>query len=960
MNRFRSWWRLFRRNQSASLPQRHMRSPLSLRVCEAWWRRFWWFRRNQSASLPQRHKDTKVLGRSPLSLRVCETWWRRFWWFRPQAALLALVALLIHALWPGVAWAGCGVTDFSACADDAQYTIWYGAATFLWAIDAMLLQLAYLLDVFRVWVVETAFTSAYQALVTLVSPLIVPFATIALIVAVLLFLLTPLFGRIRSMNVRHVLVWALIAPLLLTVSGPLIVQTEQVRTGLGAAIFTNVSAIAPGAIFGIASSDMAAPASLYGGNPCGTGALARPGAGANPASLHMDDLAAAMLWANAQDIHCPKFSGPGQDIPDAFYVDAPDGPGFATVNKVGDMNDSSGRATAIQNIQRGATRLALGILPSLLAVLEMLVNLAFGLALVAVWLGLPLGLAFIFFEESSASIAMLLRQGFGVLKVSWASSFLMAILFAALKSSAEMGNAAAYAGLAAGALVLMGWLLISAFGTLNGSVKALSSSLMAGTGLNIAQPVELAAGAAGLAAGALTGGAAIAATAAAAYQQTGSGRYAAGAAVGRIGQVAQLGEVAAAMGYLQDEDVVSGLHAGQRSTQSYRTMRLQMLADARRTGDDGLTMPERAQERDLRRQVAHATGAGPWRGINEGAAAAGDALAGAYGYVRSGQGLQDARVHGSRLLESIGDSWHRVQQGAVEFGAEVDARANVGGSHALGEVGMLTRGAAAAIAVTHDRLSPDRRYRAYRLDDTGKMHMLQRQGAEAALPAGAITVPTAAADLPRLLRQGYAVQHNPDHTVTIWQTAPQPSSAAAPDPQLAQLYKDGALSKEALAGARPPQKPRAQRYLQVPPPEAGVYRVRVIADGQLQAQHLLDSADAVADLAAEQGLPVRMADVPEALVQVPTAQGTQSRVEWLAASRGAQVPRTAPTMSTAVLPEHAARWLERLQHHTPAPALEPPTRQPATGQTVAQTPDPPLSAPEPGLDDATHTEKRAN
>jgi len=59
------------------------------------------------------------------------------------------------------------VTDFSACADDAQYTVWYGVATFLWAIDAMLLQLAYLVDVFRVWVVETAFTSAYGVHLTI-------------------------------------------------------------------------------------------------------------------------------------------------------------------------------------------------------------------------------------------------------------------------------------------------------------------------------------------------------------------------------------------------------------------------------------------------------------------------------------------------------------------------------------------------------------------------------------------------------------------------------------------------------------------------------------------------------------------------------------------------------------------------------------------------------------------------
>lgn len=836
--------------------------------------------------------------------------------YRAQVAALVLAALLTHALWPAVAWAGCGVTDFSACADDAQYTVWYGVATFLWAIGAMLLQLAYLVDVFRVWVVETAFTSAYQVLVTLVNPLIVPFATIALIIAVLLFLLTPMFGRIRSMNVRHVLVWALMAPLLLTVSGPLVVQVEQARIGLGAAIFTDVSAIAPGAIFGVAATDMAAPTPLYGGNPCGTGALARPGAGTNPASLHMDDLAAAMLWANAQDIHCPKFSGPGQDIPDAFYVDPPDGPGFATTNKVGDMNDSSERATAIANIQRGATRLALGILPSVLAVLEMLVNLVFGLALVALWLGLPLGLAFIFFEESSASIAMLLGQGFGVLKVSWASSFLMAILFAALKSSAEMGNAAAYTGLAGGSIVVMGWLLIMAFGTLSGSVRTLSSSVMAGTGLNVMQPVELAAGAAGLAAGALTGGVALAATAAAAYQQTGSGRYAAGAAAGRIGKVAQLGEVAAAMGYLQDDEVVAGLHAGERSTRSYRTMRLQMVADAHRKGDDGLTMRERAQERNLAHQVDDATAPGAWRSINERAAAAGAAVGSAYSYVRSGQGFQDARAGGGRMLESIGDSWHRVRQDVAEFGAEIDARANAAGPSALGEVGMLTRGAAAAIAVTHERFNPDGRYQAYRLDDNGQIRAVERQDIDAKLPPDALTVPNAAANLPRLLRQGYAVQQNSDQTITIWQTDPQKASAAtaSPEKQLAQLYKDGALSKEeikraateAIASGTPAEGAPPQRYLEIPPPEAGVYRVRVIVDGQAQAQQHLDSADAVAALAVEQGLSVRMAaSLPELVVDAerasatpndqaamqvaPVAPGTQSRVERLAASRRVQV-----------------------------------------------------------------------
>src|SRR5262249_8145859 len=136
------------------------------------------------------------------------------------------------------------------------------------------------------------------------------------------------------------------------------------------------------------------------------------------------------------------------------------------------------------------------------------------------------------------------------------------------------------------------------------------------------------------------------------------------------------------------------------------------------------------------------------------------------------------------------------------------------------------------------------------------------------LPVDARIVPNTAANLPRLLRQGYVVQQNPDQTVTIWQADPKQAAtaAAAPEKQLAQLYKDGALSKgeikraaaATIASGRLSEGSAPQQYLEVPPPEAGVYRVRVLADGQAQAQHQIDSAEAVADLAAEQGLPVRI------------------------------------------------------------------------------------------------------
>jgi hypothetical protein len=860
--------------------------------------------------------------------------------YRAQVAALILAALLTRALWPGVAWAGCGVSDFSACADDAQYTIWYGVATFLWSIDAMLLQMAYLIDVFRVWLIETAFTSAYQALVTVVNPLIVPFATIALIIAVILLLLVPMFGRIRALSVRHVLVWALMAPLLLSISGPLIVQVEQARTQLGAAIFTDISAIAPGAIFGVSATDMPAPTPLYGGNPCGAGALGRPGMGSAPNAMHMDDLAAAMMWANAQDIHCPKFSGEGQDIPDAFYVEPSDGPGFATTRKVGEMNDSSERAAAIQNIQRGVTRLGLGILPSILAVLEMLVNLIFGLALIALWIGLPLALAFIFFEESAGSVAILLRQGLGVLKVSWASSFLMAVLFAALKSSAEMGNAAAYTGLAVGSIILMAWMLITAFSTLGGSIKALNTSVMAGTGLNAAQPIEIAAGAAGLAAGALTGGAAIALAGAAAYKQTGSGRYAAGAALGRIGSLSQVGEVAAAMGWMWDEEAIAGLNAGQRSHQGMRTMRLQMVADAHKKGADGLTIGQRAQERGLAHQVDAAT-TDQWRSINEGTAVAGQAVVRAYDYTRSGQVLTDARAAGGRMLESIGDRWEDLKQRAVDFGMEVQVRSTTQPGPLAAPI-TLARGHAALIAAAHDRLSPDRRYDAYSLGENGKLRSEQPRLA-GAQPPDALTVPNTAANVPRLLRTGYTVQQNQDGTLTFWQTDPQRAAAAAkaPQKQLQQLYEAQALNAEeikataaaTLATGKPSEGSPAQKHLEVLPSGQGEYRVREIVGGQVVDRRQAASAAEVAQLAADTGLPVHVvATDPE-----PRVNG------WRVADRESD-PAQAPTEPAAVaaqplvstpptaVPSRVDR--ARAARHT----VETPARSPVVSSAPAEVP----------------------
>ena len=42
-------------------------------------------------------------------------------------------------------------------------------------------------------------------------------------------LLLPLFGRVSLVNVRHALVWTVLAPLVITLSGPAIVQRALLR-----------------------------------------------------------------------------------------------------------------------------------------------------------------------------------------------------------------------------------------------------------------------------------------------------------------------------------------------------------------------------------------------------------------------------------------------------------------------------------------------------------------------------------------------------------------------------------------------------------------------------------------------------------------------------------------------------------------------------------------------------------
>jgi len=679
----------------------------------------------------------------------------RLSWLR--VLLLCGAALAVRLALPGPVAASCGVTDVGACVDDAQYTAWYGAAAFVWtAIDAPLLQAAYLIDVFRHWVVATAFMSAYQALVQLIDPLIVPFAVLALLGGYVLFAISPLTGGSRLMGLRHVLAWVILVPILLTAGGLLIGTTEQARVTVGTAIFAQISTIAPGAIFGVSADDMAAPQPLYeGANPCGSGTLARPD-GALVGTLRTDDLAAALLYADAQDIHCPQAAGPGQDLPDRFFADPPDGPGYATQSRVGDLQLASERQAAVQRMQRGFTRLMLGVLPCVLAVVEALIQLLFALSLVVLWGGLPFALAFIFFEESSASVAALFRHGLGVVKTSWCCTFLIGLLSAALQASAAQGNATGYTAVACLALLLMLVLAATALRTLWGCFSLLNSTLLQGNGVSVTAPLDLAGpaalGAAGVAGGVATGGARLlaagagmVASAGVGSHQTGSGAYAAGAALGRVGPLATVGAVAAGMGWLDDAgELVAGLAAGHQTTRSVPAALRQMQRDGRRPDEAGVTMRDRAQEVQLARQVRTA--------------------------------------QREPVLAGLGDRWQQLrgvaQVSATDGGADT--------------------GAAAPIA---------RRYHAYHWADGQVTRLAPRPVDE--LPADALTVPNAGVNVPRLVRDGFVVQQNPDATVSFWQADADRAAAAVRDPQVlrAELRARQAVPEAALAQARRPTPP---------------------------------------------------------------------------------------------------------------------------------------------------------
>lgn len=346
---------------------------------------------------------------------------------RSESILLGLATAVSWLVTPTPAHAeGCGPRDLAACVNAAQYAFWHGVAGELWSVNRVFLTLAYQLDVFRAWLIQTVFTSVFATIKDAISPALAPMATLAVLVGVLGFLLMPLIGRVEVVNIRRALIWIVVAPLLLGIAGQGLASAEQFRTTLGQTMFAAAQAIGSVPRLGATSGEMnSATASLYPFSGCGGGALERPFTeGGSETGIFMDDLAASMMYADAEDIHCPlEGSGPGSELPDGFYSPAEGGPSggggdYATTQSVSDM-PSSQSAEWVRKLQRGVTRLLMGVVPSLLAVMNAIIQLLFALALVLLFIALPLGLLLVFFTDTAAGVTGLARRMVSVLQTSW-------------------------------------------------------------------------------------------------------------------------------------------------------------------------------------------------------------------------------------------------------------------------------------------------------------------------------------------------------------------------------------------------------------------------------------------------------------------------------------------------------------------------------------------------------------
>jgi hypothetical protein len=487
-----------------------------------------------------------------------------------------VLGLLAGWWWPPAMRAEpCSVTMADACVALVDYNIWYGIAMLVWQADRMLLQAAYQIDHVRWWLVTEAFSSAFEAIRSGFEPLMTPAAVVAAMLALLLVLCVPLLGRIEILNIRQIFVWTVLGPLLLAQAGPLLLELERTRSDVATILTAQVGQSAGTAFSGTPrdSEPSMGPEPLYQDeNICPGGQVRRPapsGAAGDTQALHLDDLAAAFVLADAQDIHCPDVRPPSHTLPDRFFQ--PDAYAFD-----GDMGDGPTlieMKQAAERIKAGVVRLALGLIPATVALMEALIQLLLSASLVVLWLATPLLMIALLFSRDLRPLGELLQRTAQVIVTSWMVTILLALIGVSLLGAAQAGNPSAYAALSLGAGFLVYRMLRAALDLFSANLVGVGAVVSGASGAAVAGATVALGGRASriverVASGSLRGltgaaatGASMVATAAIAARHTTSGRYVAGAIGGHIQPIARVGAIAAALGEL-DPELGAGLAAG--------------------------------------------------------------------------------------------------------------------------------------------------------------------------------------------------------------------------------------------------------------------------------------------------------------------------------------------------------------------------------------------------------------
>ena len=547
----------------------------------------------------------------------------RFAVLLPLAILAALVALPRRAVAqiPGVGMCLSGV-DVICAADGAYYDLLLTIIRPLWFCNRVLIQSSYYLDELRYQLVQNIFLSGYEVLLAIFGSFFGNLAVLALLLALLLVIVTPFLGGSGSpLNIRMILGITLFAPVLISGLAGMFGNIELARVEVGQQIYaaasasggtSALSAIIPNAADDI---DMAVPAYLYPATDTEATCLRgndpmrfdrRSGGQGADRTYRPDELAALYLYADLIDIHCPfrrtttgSYVGSvlnGVDplvAPHRFFEGAPGSASYLASVNIRQL-PSDQREHAKIRVTIGLARLLFGLFVSAIALIYYLIQLVFTVAMIALFVAIPIGIIFGLFRKDWSWAADLLRRGGGILQASWVSTFVLGLIFSALITSANERNAVLFLSVSLGQGFFTVYVLFVAFQSLQSGVSAVTGVLggamaaaagtatmaarglqrvvLGGAGLTVGGAGLAAAGAMGAAKGA-AGVAQMATTFKDASTASGSRRYGMLAALGRSERVAKAGDVARSMGMLtgdQGTADLAALRAGQAATKGQR------------------------------------------------------------------------------------------------------------------------------------------------------------------------------------------------------------------------------------------------------------------------------------------------------------------------------------------------------------------------------------------------------